>query len=172
MPVSIVRLAGLLVLVGLAGATPALALAQDAEVPPAPGQGRIIYERLDDPGTGQDYGNKLELYRFTFDPEANLPESQPFVPEQREPPTISHEAMMVFVDVGPFVLYTPPTMENGAVVVVSGDGEVRYEEWLTREATPGPMQFCPSPCAIPADRYAVLDTNDYVFQRANSGCVY
>ena len=160
----------LLVLTILPGAAPTLAGVQEA---PTAGEGSITYERIDVPGTDRDFGDKLELYRFTFDPEASLPESEPFRREQDESPTISSEAMMVFVDSGPFVLYTPPTMEEGAVVVVSGDGTVSTERWLDR-MTPAPEgpRPCASPCAVARDQYALLDPGDYVFQRANSGCVY
>ncbi len=166
----------LVVLTAFGGAAPALVGAQEGQTP---GAGRITYVRLDAPDADQRFGDKLELYRFRFarstdDQPTLLPESDPFSPEQGEVPTISREAMMVFVDAGPFVLYTPPTMEPGAVVVVSGDGlPIEYEQWLD-STTPAPegRQPCPSPCSVPPDRYAYVETGDYVFHRKNSGCPY
>ena len=193
MAVSVVlRLPGLLVLSLLAGAIPVGVAAQDvpgaatpaaaeAQGEPFPGQGSITFERLDAPDPNDAFGDKLELYRFTFenptegpaeDRVAALPEPEPFFPGQDQSPTISEEAMVVFVEAGSFVLYTPPTMEEGAVVVVSGNGDVPIEEWESQIQRVGEPQSCASPCSVPPDRYALLDEQDYVFHRERSGCVY
>lgn len=165
---STVRLAGLLVAVSLASVAPALVVAQEDGLP-EPGE-RIVYERIDRGDPTDEFGDKLELYRFTFEVhEAHLPE-----PDPDAFPDISAEAMMVFVESGLLVIYTPPEMEEGAVVVVTADGgPVNIEQYLDA-TTPAPEGIveCPSPCTVPSDTYALVEPGDYVFHAANAGCPY
>jgi hypothetical protein len=160
----VLLLTRLLVLIIIAGIAPAVVGAQ-AEA--TPGQGKIVGEQIDIDDPARD------LFRFEFEADASLPESEPFQPGLGETPTISSEAMMVFISAGPFVLYTPPTMEEGAVVVVSPDGsDIQIQQWEDQTTQGPPLADCPSPCYVPPDRYATIETGGYVFQKENSGCVY
>ena len=159
---------GLLVLSGLAGLAPSLANAQEG------GSETDIFSR--DPGTGVTYerldeqeaiaqlvgqlGDNLELYRFTF-------ESSSYLPADRYP-----EAMMVLVSQGPFVLYSSPETAEGDIVAISTDGRPIYINRWSSSTTIEEEDLCPSPCSVPPDWYAYLDTGDYAIHKENSFCAY
>lgn len=164
----VVLVVGFLVLSGLGGLAPSLAKAQDGEgetdifnQEPWAGVG---YDRLDDmeaiaPLIDQ-FGNNLELYRFTFEPFSYLPdESYP-------------EAMMVLVSQGPFVLYRNPEPDGGEIVAISADGRDIYINDWSDSTTLREERLCPSPCSVPLGWYAYLDTGDYAIHSAGSFCAY
>lgn len=175
----------LLVLTGLVA--PSLANAQDAGTPAANAQSGaaqidptlpdreagtgVTFVRRDVPGQTDQSRENLALYEFTFEPFAYLPEHM--TPDDEESPRISPEAMLVFVNVGPVMLYAPPGLTEGAVVVVSADGEVLLEQWAdptTRLVDDEPCRT--NPCQVPEDTYAILETGDYALHRAGSYCPY
>jgi len=161
---STVRLAGLLVAISLAGVAPALVGAQEGGIP-EPGE-RIVYQRIDPEDPTDELGEKVELYQFTFEVhEAHLPEPEQF-------PDISREDMTVFVDAGLFVLYTPPDMREGAVIVVTGDDRpIMVEAWSSPD-TMDSRHACDNPCSVAPDRYVEVAPGDFVYHAKGSYCPY
>ena len=168
---SVILLVGASVLMSLMGATTTSADARVVSATDDPNLNRqsgegISYARQDQPVEGP--GTELELYRFRFEPFAFLP--GPDVAQDTTGEPIQNQAMTVFVDDGPFALYTPEGIDQGDVIVVTGNQRTLYLETWGADSREGDPEPCSNPCAVTGNKYVLLKTGDYVFYKGGTYC--